>query len=188
MNLNNVEWLCRALLMEIGEDPNREGLQGTPKRWAKWWQEFVEYKDDNLTTSFQSIVVDQLVALSGIRVWTLCEHHLLPFWCDITIAYLSADRVVGISKLARIARMHAHGLNVQERLVKNIADSVVEVSGSKSVAVLAHGEHLCMSMRGIKTSAIMHSNDMRGVFRDSAAARMELMSMVGNNGRSLQTN
>ena len=119
-----------------------------------------------------------MVALTGIRVWSLCEHHLLPFWCDISIAYISGDKIIGISKLARIAHHHAHGLNVQEQLVARIADTVQEKTGSEHVAVIAKGQHLCMSMRGIKSEAMMVSNEMRGRFLESQSTRMELMEMV----------
>jgi GTP cyclohydrolase I len=178
MNQKRIEQLCRDLLREIGEDPDRPGLQDTPRRWAAWWLEFMGYEDNNLDTTFQAVRVDQLVCLSGIRVWSLCEHHLLPFWCNISIAYLSHERIIGISKLARIARKHAQGLNVQEDLVRKIADTVQIKTDSESVAVIAAGEHLCMSMRGIREQAIMHSNEMRGEFRADQALRMELMAMV----------
>ena len=172
----------KELLKAIGEDPEREGLQQTPFRVAKFWSEFMDYRDDNLGTTFNGIQTNQLVAVSGVRVWTLCEHHLLPFFCDLTVAYLVKDRVIGISKLARIAKLMAHRLNVQERLVDNIAQTVKEKTGSPDVAVIASGQHLCMSMRGIKTDAIMVSNVMEGAFRDNHALRMELLEMVKHNG------
>ena len=173
-----LEQICRTLLRAIGEDTTRPGLKDTPKRWAKWWMEFMSYNDDNLSTTFESVKTDQMVALTGIRVWSLCEHHLLPFWCDISIAYLSTYKIIGISKLARIAQHHAHGLNVQEKLVSRIADTVEQNTGSKHVAVIAKGQHLCMSMRGIKSEAMMVSNEMRGRFLEREALRMELLAMV----------
>src|SRR5262245_13700030 len=95
--------LGRELLVALGEDPDREGLQGTPRRWADWWREFIEYDPGNTETTFSSVSTDQLVCVSGMRVFSLCEHHLLPMWCDVSIGYVPGDKVLGLSKFARIA-------------------------------------------------------------------------------------
>lgn len=170
--------IIRQLLVAIGENPDREGLADTPARVARWWREFVEYHPGTTDTTFDVIQADQMVAVSGVRVWSLCEHHLLPFWCDLTIAYIADDRVLGLSKFGRIAHAHAHGLQVQERLVAGIADEVEAVTGTGDVAVIGQGEHLCMTMRGIKTPAMMHSSVLRGAFRENHAARTELFALV----------
>lgn len=179
-----LETLCRELLSELGEDPEREGLRDTPRRWAKWWTEFMEYEPGNTETSFESVSSDQVVAVSGIRVWSLCEHHLLPFWCDITIAYVAGEKVLGLSKFARIAQQFAHRLQLQERLVQQIADEIERVTESPDVAVLANGEHLCMTMRGIKAPARMASSVLRGNFRTRPELREELFALIreGNRG------
>jgi GTP cyclohydrolase I len=169
-----LEKLARALLVEIGEDPERDGLRGTPERFARWWREFVNYDAGKLETTFEAVTSDQLIEVKGIRVWSLCEHHLLPFWCDISIAYLAHQRIVGLSKFARIAQAHAHRLQVQERLTANVADSVCALAESPDVAVFASGEHLCMTIRGIKAEATMSTSVLRGAFHTDPAMRNRL--------------
>lgn len=164
--------------MALGEDPERPGIVETPRRWANWWREFVEYDTGKLDTVFESVTVDQMVAVSGIRVWSLCEHHLLPFWCDLTIGYIAGEHVLGLSKFARVAHKYAHKLQIQERLVQEIADDIQRLTGSPDVAVSAAGEHLCMTMRGIKTPALMRSSVMRGAFRNDGRARAEFFAIA----------
>jgi GTP cyclohydrolase I len=168
----------RELLVAIGEDPDRDGLRDTPRRWADWWREFISYEPGPTDTAFASAEADQMVVVSGMRVWSLCEHHLLPFWCDLSIAYIPAGRVLGLSKFARVAHQFAHRLQVQERLTARVADEVQRLSGSPDVAVLARGEHLCMSMRGIRTPAMMTSSVVRGAFRESDSARAEFLRLA----------
>jgi len=172
--------LCRSLLVEIGENPDREGLADTPRRWAAWWREFTDYDPGTVSTAFASVASDQLVVVGGMRVWSLCEHHLLPFNAEISIAYVPADRVLGLSKFGRIAQDHAHRLQVQERLCAGIADDIAELCGTEDVAVVARGEHLCMTMRGIRTPARMTTSVMRGVFRTKPEARAEALGLMGN--------
>jgi len=176
--IGHVADLCRQLLLAIGEDPDRPGLADTPARWARWWFEFMDYEDENLDTTFESIVADQMVVVKGIRVWSLCEHHLLPFYCDVSIGYVAKESVLGLSKFARIAHHHAHKLQLQERLVHDIAGTVADLTKTKDVAVIAHGEHLCMTMRGIRSPATMISSAMHGAFRSNPALRAEFMSTV----------
>ncbi len=171
------------LLAAIGEDPDREGLTATPDRVVAFWSEFIDYSPGRLGSSFTSSESDQLVVVSGIRVWSLCEHHLLPFWCDVAIGYLPCDKILGLSKFARIAHAAAHKLQVQERLTGEIADAVEALTGVGSVAVLCQGEHLCMQMRGVKSPATMTTSVMRGAFREISALRSEFLSLV-HNGRS----
>ncbi|MEV0680145.1 GTP cyclohydrolase I [Actinosynnema sp. NPDC050436] len=171
-----LEALAETLLAEIGEDPGREGLRGTPARYARWWREFVDYDPGKIETTFESVTSDQLIQVSDIRVWSLCEHHLLPFWCDVSIAYVARNRIVGLSKFARIAHDHAHRLQVQERLTSGIADSVSAVSGSPDVAVFASGEHLCMTIRGVRTAAKMATSVLRGVFQTDPGMRTRLIT------------
>ncbi len=170
--------IARELLCAIGEDPDREGLWETPRRFADWWREFIEYDAGTMTTYFETLSTDQMVVVSGMRVWSLCEHHLLPFWCDISIGYIATSRVLGLSKFARIAHKYAHRLQLQERLTHQIADEIAGVTQSSDIAVLAQGEHLCMEMRGIRTNGRMTSSVMRGLFRERDAARMEFLRLV----------
>lgn len=173
-----LEALCRELLRELGEDPAREGLIDTPRRWASWWMEFIGYEPGTLDTTFESVSHDQLVLVSGMRVWSLCEHHLLPFWCDVTVAYIAAGEVLGLSKFARIAHQAAHRLQLQEQLIRQIADTVEHITGSADVAVLGTGEHLCMTMRGIRTPARMTSSILRGQFQSDPDRRAELFALL----------
>lgn len=168
----------KELLEALGEDSTREGLLDTPRRFADAWQEFIEYEPGKLNTTFGSVVSDQLVIVSGIRVWSFCEHHLLPFWCDVHIGYISQDKLLGLSKFARIAHAKAHKLQVQERLVEEIALEVKELAQTDDIAVLAEGEHLCMTMRGIQTPAKMISSVMWGVFREEDSARAEFLALI----------
>jgi GTP cyclohydrolase IA len=178
MNIDKIEEIGRQLLIELGEDPDREGLVDTPRRWAKWWSEFIEYDPGKIDTRFESINTDQMVVIKGMKIWSLCEHHLLPFWCEISIAYIAKDYVLGLSKFARIAHKYAHRLQIQERLVDQIASDISEYTQSPNVAVLATGEHLCMTMRGIQTPHQMKSSIMRGAFLDKPEARAEFLAML----------
>jgi GTP cyclohydrolase I len=171
--------LGRELLIALGEDPNREGLLDTPRRWADAWREFIEYDPGITDTTFESIETDQMVCVSGLRVNSLCEHHLMPFWCDVAIGYITGERVLGLSKFARIAHQFAHRLQLQERLGQQIADEVSRLTGTEHVAVVLKGEHLCMSGRGIRTPGVMTSSVMRGVFRTDSDARMEFLRLIG---------
>ena len=167
MDTQRIERAVSEILDAIGADPSREGLVDTPKRVARFWEEFIDYDPGNVDVTFESVQADQMVVITGIRVWSLCEHHLLPFWCDISIGYISGDKVLGLSKLARIAHKHAHSLQIQERLVNQIAEEVQKLVQTQDVAVLARGIHLCMVMRGVKTPGMMTTSALRGRYLDS---------------------
>lgn len=170
--------LARQLLKEIGEDPDRDGLRDTPQRFARWWREFIDYEAGTVEALFETTTTSQMVVVSDIRVWSLCEHHLLPFNCDVTIAYRPTGHLLGLSKFARVAHRHAHKLQVQERLVADIAQDIEDITGAADVAVIARGEHLCMTMRGIKASALMTSTAYRGAFGEDGTLRGELLSLL----------
>jgi GTP cyclohydrolase IA len=170
--------LGRELLLAIGEDPDREGLLETPHRWADSWREFMEYDPGTTETTFSSLNADQMVCVSGMRVSSLCEHHLLPFWCDVSIGYIPDGKVLGLSKFARIAQQFAHRLQLQERLGQQIADEISRITGTKNVAVVLKGEHLCMTARGIRTPGLMTSSIMRGVFRAQSETCMEFLRLI----------
>ena len=170
--------LGRELLLAIGEDPEREGLQETPRRWADTWREFIEYDPGTTETTFSSVTSDQLVCVSGLRVASLCEHHLLPFWCEVSIGYIPDEKVLGLSKFARIAQQFAHRLQLQERLGQQIADEIIRITGTMNVAVVLKGEHYCMAARGIRSPGRMTSSVIRGVFRTESATRMEFLRLI----------
>jgi len=184
MPRNNVDHgkiksLVRELLVALGEDPDREGLVETPRRIANFWQEFIDYDAGKIDTTFSAVKHDQMVCVTGMRVWSMCEHHMLPFWCDVAIAYIAKDKVLGLSKFARIAHKHAHKLTLQEQLVSDISDELVEILGTDDVAVMAKGEHLCMTARGIKTPHCMISSALNGQFHN-AEQRAEFFSLVNS--------
>lgn len=174
--------LGRELLDALGEDGTREGLRETPARWARWWTEFLDYDAGATETGFETIQTDQMVVLRAIPVWSVCEHHLLPFACTLTIGYLAAARVVGISKLVRVAQRHAHRLQVQERLVDGIATEVGRLAATDDVAVLGEGQHLCMQARGVRTAATMYTSALWGRFRTEGATRQEFFALAGRSG------
>lgn len=174
-----LEGIGRDLLLALGSDPDSAALSDTPRRFAEMWSGFISYRDDSPNTTFDVEQVDQMVVVSGVRVWSMCEHHLLPFWCDVSMAYVASTKVLGLSKFGRIAHRVAHRLQVQERLVTMIADEISVATEARDVAVVASGEHLCMTMRGVRTSALMTSSAMRGVFRSDAAARAEFFRLAG---------
>ena len=159
-----VKTLVRDLLEAIGEDPDREGLKETPRRIADFWVEFLDYDPGKLNTVFSAVRQNQMVMVTGMRVWSMCEHHMLPFWCDISIGYIAETKVLGLSKFARIAHKHAHKLTLQEQLVADISEELRDILGTNDVAVLAKGEHLCMTARGIRTPHRMISSALYGQF------------------------
>ena len=178
VDYEKIQQLGRELLVALGEDPDREGLRDTPRRWASWWREFIEYQPGNTDTSFEAVTSGQMVVISGIRIYSLCEHHLLPFWCDVSIAYIAKDRVLGLSKFARIAHRIAHKLQLQERISNGIADEVQRVTGSPDVAVLVSGVHMCMVMRGIKSGGLVSSLVTRGTFSSQPDTRADFLRMA----------
>ena len=173
-----LETICTTLLELIGEDVTREGLLLTPTRWAKWWMEFINYNPGNTETTFESISTDQMIIVKGVKIWTLCEHHLLPFWVNISIGYITKEKVLGLSKFARISHQCAHRLQIQEGLVRDIADEISRLAQTDDVAVIGIGEHLCMQMRGIRSEGTMVSSYMGGGFRTNPAVRSEFLSLV----------
>ena len=177
MEYKNLQEIGKALLREIGEDPSREGLKDTPDRFARYCIEFIDYEAGKVETTFESVNVDQMVVVHGIRVWSLCEHHLLPFWCDVSVGYIAKTKVIGLSKIPRICQKNAHKLQLQEKLVSDIATELSEITDTESVAVVARGVHTCMAMRGIKSDGIMVSSVMRGEFKQNHDTRMEFLAL-----------
>lgn len=173
----SIEYLTRQLLFALGEDPDREGLKETPRRVANAWKEFINYSPGNHDTTFEAVQADQMVVVSGMKVWSYCEHHLLPFWAEISVGYIADNKILGLSKFGRIAQKYAHRLQVQERLVEQIAAEVMEITQTENVAVIARGQHLCMTMRGIQMPAIMVSSALHGLFKTDHMARNEFLSL-----------
>lgn len=165
MDKSQVAFLIAQLLVAIGENPEREGLQDTPRRVADFWSEFMTPAEGKINTTFNEETTGEMVVVSGMRIWSLCEHHLLPFWCDVSIAYKPHGQILGLSKFARIAQRYAHQLQVQERLIRQISQAVIELTGSQDVLTVGRGVHTCMIMRGVATPAVMTVIDPHGDFR-----------------------
>jgi GTP cyclohydrolase I len=173
--------LYRLLLIELGEDPARDGLRGTPRRVAAWWSEFLDYDPGATATVFdyEPSDGDHLLMVGGISVYSLCEHHLLPMRLAVTIGYLPAGQVLGLSKFARIAQAYARQLQMQERFADGVAQDVVKATGSSDVGVMVQGEHLCMSMRGVREQqARATSMKLLGRLRDEPGLTTQFVTLA----------
>ncbi|QMU53470.1 MAG: GTP cyclohydrolase I FolE [Nitrosopumilus sp.] len=165
MDKDRVKKLVRELIIEVGEDPTREGLRETPERIANMYKEIFGGYDSDSELSVQFSEDSDVVIARDIQFYSMCEHHMLPFFGKIHIAYSPNGRVFGISKLVRLVEKYSKRLQIQERLTKNIADEL-HSQGVKGVVVLADAEHLCMKMRGVKNDAILSSSAFRGIFQN----------------------
>jgi GTP cyclohydrolase I len=182
----DAEAAVRTLIEWAGDDPNREGLLETPKRVAKAYRElFAGYETDPheyLERTFEEVGgYDQLVILKDIRVVSFCEHHMLPFLGKAHVAYLPRDRVVGISKLARVVNGFARRLQIQEKLTAEIAEAIQDILKPKGVGVVLVSEHSCMTMRGVNTpGSSLTTSHLLGEVRDDPRTRQEFFELVRN--------
>ena len=182
-NLHKIEALVRQLLLELGEDPSREGLLKTPERVAKALSFLTHGYRTNLATVINNALFTQatssMVIVKDIEVYSLCEHHMLPFFGRCHIGYIPDGKVFGVSKLARVVDMFARRLQLQERLTEEISRVVMEEIGAKGVGVMIEARHLCMMMRGVeKQNSTMVTSSVLGVFRDHLATREEFLTLV----------
>jgi GTP cyclohydrolase I len=172
----------REQLLFIGEDPKREGLLKTPERVEKAWNEiFAGYKKDpkDLLTTFDSDGCDQVVLLKDIELFSMCEHHLLPFFGVAHVAYIPNKKVIGISKLARLLDIYARRAQIQERIGEQVTTALMEHLSPKGAACIIEATHMCMRMRGVsKQHSTMVTSSMKGVFFTDSAARSELMQLI----------
>lgn len=186
--MSRIDHAIDELLNAIGERPDRPGLRDTPQRVARFWQEFLAPEQDGLDTSFDEGPYDEMVMLRRVPFYSMCEHHLLPFFGHASVAYIPRStvigkhpsaRVIGISKLARIVRLHAGALQVQERLTSAIAVDVKERTTSDDVGVSLEALHLCMAMRGVRLDgATMVTNALFGALRTEPEARAEFLALA----------
>ena len=163
MDQNRIKKLVRELIIELGEDPTREGLRETPERIAKMYEEIFSGYDIDSELSVQFSEDSDVVIAKNIKFYSMCEHHILPFFGTIQIAYSPNGRVFGISKLIRLVEKFSKRLQIQERLTQEIADELYS-QGVKGVAVMAEAEHLCMRMRGVRNDATMTTAAFRGIY------------------------
>ncbi|MES3040856.1 MAG: GTP cyclohydrolase I FolE [Pseudomonadota bacterium] len=171
------------IIRGVGEDLGRPGLLDTPKRAAKAFKYLCKGYEEDLDTLVNGAVFpsdnDQMVLVKDIELYSLCEHHLLPFIGKVHVAYIPSGKVLGLSKVARIADMYARRLQIQENLTKQIADAIQQVTNAKGVAVTIEAKHMCMMMRGVeKQNSVMKTSIMLGVFRDHAQTRNEFLSLI----------
>jgi GTP cyclohydrolase I len=175
----------RSMLTYLGEDPERDGLRATPERVASslafLTQGYAQDPRDIVGTAMFEADYDEMVVVPDVEIFSLCEHHLLPFFGRCHIAYLPAGKIVGLSKLARLADVYARRLQVQERLTKEIATAIMEILEPKGVGVVVEARHLCMMMRGVeKQNSRAVTSCMLGTFRRDARTRSEFLSLIGH--------
>ena len=178
------EGLVREQLVEIGEDPDREGLVRTPLRVAK----AMDFLTSGYSTSLEEVVndavfdaegADEMVLVKDIEFYSMCEHHMLPFFGKAAVAYLPKGKIIGLSKVARILDVFARRLQVQERLTNQVADALIDILDPYGVAVIMEGRHLCMMMRGVqKQESAMVTSAMRGTFKDDPRTRNEFLDLA----------
>lgn len=176
----------KKIIEALGEDPEREGLRNTPKRAAKAMefltQGYHQSIDQIINSALFSSDNEEMVLVKNIELYSLCEHHLLPFIGKCHVAYLPKGKIIGLSKVARIVDMYARRLQVQENLTKEIAQTMYEVTNASGVGVIIEAQHLCMMMRGVeKQNSIMSTSVMLGSFRDDPRTRAEFLSLVHRN-------
>ena len=182
-NINTIKELIHKLLIEIGEDPDREGIVRTPERVAEAWDFF----SSGYTQSLDSIInnaifaedYDEMVTIKDIDFFSLCEHHLLPFFGKAHVAYFPNGKIIGLSKIPRIVNMFSRRLQVQERMTQQIAETLNDVLAPKGVAVVLEGEHMCMQMRGVeKQNSYATTSYMMGLFREDLKTRDEFLKII----------
>jgi GTP cyclohydrolase I len=184
MNEERVAQLVHELLTEIGEDPDREGLLKTPLRVARALEFLTKgYREDPKDVINQAAFeseVNNMIIVRDIEVYSLCEHHILPFYGRCHIGYIARDKVLGVSKLARITDCYARRLQIQERLTAQVAREIMGAINAEGVGVVMECHHLCMMMRGVeKQNSIMTTSTVLGSFHDSSATRAEFLNLIG---------
>ena len=186
MENDKIKNLTKQLLEEIGEDPSREGLLKTPSRVSKAWSFFSRGYNQDLDKIINNAVFNEdatdMVVVRDVEFFSLCEHHLIPFFGRAHVAYLPNGKVIGLSKIPRIIDMFSRRLQVQERLTRQIAETVKEILDPIGVAVIMEGQHMCMQMRGVeKQNSLTTTSSMLGKFRESDRTRSEFLSIIGLN-------
>ncbi|MFA7122905.1 MAG: GTP cyclohydrolase I FolE [Candidatus Delongbacteria bacterium] len=187
MNCDRTEKLAALMgeiLDAIGEDKRREGLTDTPKRAAKALSFLTKGYEEDIDSVVNGAVFstdnDDMVIVKNIELYSMCEHHLLPFIGKCHVAYIPKGKVIGLSKIARIVDVFSRRLQIQENLVRQIAETVMKYTSAEGVGVVIEAQHLCMMMRGVeKQNSVMTTSCMLGCFRDDGAARAEFLSLIG---------
>ena len=183
MNSERVEQLVSELLKELGEDPKREGLLKTPSRVAKslkfLTQGYEQSPEEVINGAKFTEKYSEMILVKDIALYSLCEHHLLPFWGRAHVAYIPREKIIGLSKVARLVEIFSRRLQVQERLTTQIAQTLQEALNPMGVAVVIEAEHMCMQMRGVQNQdSIAVTSEMLGAFRNNPATRQEFMTFI----------
>ena len=182
-NLTRLEKITHDLLNEIGEDPEREGLLRTPHRVAKAWRFIAKGYEQSLHEVLNDAIFEdecsEMVVVRDIEFFSMCEHHMLPFFGKAHVAYIPMGKVIGLSKIPRILEMYSRRLQIQERITHQVAEALNELLDPAGVAVILEGRHLCMQMRGVeKQNSFATTSAMLGEFHDDAETRAEFLSIV----------
>ena len=177
--------LMHDILGRLGEDPSREGLQRTPERFEKAMRFLTSGYETNLEKIINGalfkVKYDEMVIVKDIEFFSMCEHHLLPFFGKVHVAYLPGDSVIGLSKIPRIVDMYARRLQVQERMTRQIADTLMATLKPEGVAVVVEGKHMCMMIRGVeKQHSSATTSAMLGVFQENIKTRTEFLTLISN--------
>jgi GTP cyclohydrolase IA len=178
-----VEELIRKLLAELGEDPEREGLLETPARVARAWKELAAGYEADPGAMVRKALFEaegqEMIVINDIDFYSMCEHHMLPFFGKAHVAYIPNRKIVGLSKIARVVEAYARRLQVQERMTAQIARCLMENLDAHGVGVVLHAQHLCMMMRGIqKQNSFAVTSEMLGAFRDNEKTRAEFLTLI----------
>ena len=181
--MDNIEKITKQLLIELGEDPSREGLVKTPHRVSKSWKfltgGYNQTIDQVVNDAIFSVENQDMIIVKDINYYSLCEHHLLPFMGKVHVGYIPNGKVLGLSKIPRIIDIYARRLQLQEQLTHQIAQGITEFLNPKGVGVVVEGEHMCMRMRGVqKQNASMQTSSMTGVFRKEKKTREEFLNLI----------
>ena len=183
MKTNKIEKLIKELIVEIGEDPEREGIVQTPLRVAKAWKSLSKGYTEDINVLINNAIFkenyDEMVTVKDIDFFSICEHHLLPFFGKAHIAYVPNGKIIGLSKIPRIVEMYSRRLQVQERMTQQIAETLNNVLSPKGVAVVIEGHHMCMQMRGVENkNSNTTTSYMMGIFRDESKTRKEFLDIL----------
>ncbi|KPU57613.1 GTP cyclohydrolase I [Pseudomonas fluorescens] len=181
---NDLSQSYREILIGVGENPDREGLLDTPMRAAKAMQYLCHGYEQSVEEIVNGALFasdnDEMVIVDNIELYSLCEHHMLPFIGKAHVAYIPTGKVLGLSKIARLVDMFARRLQIQENLTRQIAEAVQQVTGAAGVAVVIEAQHMCMMMRGVeKQNSTMNTSVMLGAFRESSNTRQEFLQLIG---------
>jgi GTP cyclohydrolase IA len=185
VDYKNVEKHVKGMITELGDDPDREGLIKTPHRVAKAYEFFTQGYKKNIKDILNGAVFnekyDEMVIVKDIDFYSMCEHHLLPFYGKIHVAYIPDGKIVGLSKIPRIVDVFAQRLQVQERMTQEVADTIEEYLSPRGVGVVAEAYHMCMMMRGVqKQNSITITSAMHGIFKSDARTRNEFMDLISH--------